>query len=659
MGKHFFSKIAWSNIRKNGQIYIPYIISCIGTIAMFYIMCALPPSIKNSNVYGEDTLISTLNLGLGVIGFFSVIFIFYTNSFIIKRRKKELGLYNILGLEKKHIAYIYTLETVFSSLISLLGGLVFGIIFSKIMFMILGKLLQTAGSIKFHVPLSSVMLSAVLFSAIFILILIYNLIQIYRSKPIELLNSEKTGEKEPKVNWVIAVIGIITLGGGYAISVSIKNPIDALLYFFFAVILVIVGTYCLFTAGMTALLKLLKRNKSYYYNPKHFTTVSGMIYRMKQNASGLATICILSTFILVMISTTFSMYTNMEDLLRTRFPRQFSIQARDVSYEDTFAIKSMVYDFVISEGYEPVDASAFYSSSFPIEKNENVISARPPETIGTPDDVNIAFIMTTEQFKDIYSGNLQPTENHVFCFTIDGSYPNDEVNLFGKTYSVSPFPADAAKNLFTQDFYENTYIVVPDESTFQELIDNAALQNDGNIMKMMDYSFDITGDEESQKALSAKLFEMLNNTDYTIYAESRADHRETFLSLYGGMFFLGIFLGVTFIMALVLIIYYKQISEGFEDRERYIIMQKVGMSRDEVKRSIRSQILLVFFIPLVMAVIHLTFAMPMLIKILAMLNFINKTAIFVSTGIIILLFTLIYIFVYTRTAKTYYKIVEN
>ncbi len=342
MSKMFYQKLAVTNIKKNGKTYFPYILTCISTIAMFYIMNFISVNDGLDSMYGGRELKTILNLGTYVIGFFSVVFLFYTNSFLIKRRKKELGLYNILGMEKKHIAKLLLWETLFVAIISMILGLISGIAVSKLIFLVLLKILNFKVTMGFVISTNSIVKTVILFGSIFLLTLINNMRQIHLAKPVELLKGGQIGEKEPKTKWILTLIGILSLGAGYYIALTTEAPLAALNMFFLAAILVMIGTWSLFTAGSIALLKMLRKNKKFYYKTNHFINVSGMIYRMKQNAVGLANICILSTTVLVMLSTTVSLYIGMEDVLRTRFPRDISISAKNISKEKSEMINNLV-----------------------------------------------------------------------------------------------------------------------------------------------------------------------------------------------------------------------------------------------------------------------------------------------------------------------------
>lgn len=649
----FYIRMAWSNIRTNKQIYLPYLISSLVTVFMFYTMASLVPAIQTTTMYGGSSVQAVLEFGVVVLQIFSLIFLFYTNSFIIRRRKKEFGLYNILGMEKKHIAYVVVFETAMIALISCVLGTVLGIVFSKVMLMIFGRILSLSTAIKFSVPAAAILKTFGLFAVVFALTLAYNILQIILSNPIDLLHGGSKGEKEPKVKWIPALLGLICLGAGYYIAVSITNPLDALLYFFIAVVLVIFGTYFLFMAGMTALLKFLKNRKSYYYSKKHFITVSGMLYRMKQNAAGLSTICILSTCILVMVSTTFSMYISMDDILKTRFPHQFIVTNFNYNDESELQLRNLLDQSL--KGYEITSITEDLSYPLTAIREGNSFTEANPDRMSNA-NLSLISLYSLDQFNQQFHTSYELSEGQLLYFKSGGPLSGDDIELMGLNYKAV-YPDTLPENLNLDDVYDTGAMVFADQAAISHLF--AHMEEQGNMVPVPFYTcgFDIDGDREMQLKLLPTLRENLSELD--VFVESREGSSDDLIGTYGGLFFLGIFLGFIFIMALVLIIYYKQVSEGYEDRNRFVIMQQVGMSHGEVKKTIHSQVLMVFFIPLAMSLIHLAFAMPMLIKILAILNMVNLKIILLSTAIIVLFFIVIYVIVYLRTAKTYYNIVES
>lgn len=660
MNTLLYPKLALTNIKKNSKVYIPYIFTCILTVMMHYMMCFLADNKALDTMSGGGMLKMTLALGTGVVGIFSVIFLFYTNSFLVKRRKKEIGLYNILGMEKKHIGIVLALENIYVALTSLVLGLSFGILLSKLLILGIGKLLRFSIAFGFEISVAGISRTLLLFVFIFGLILFYNLFQIHLSNPIELLHGKELGEKEPKTKWLLALFGILCLGGGYYISVSLKTVNEMIIILFFiAVILVIVGTYCIFIAASVAILKLLRKNRKYYYKTSHFVNVSGMIYRMKQNAVGLANICILSTMVLVMISSTLSLYLGAEDTLKETYPRDIIVRGWNVS-----------------EGYEDrikKDIESITSGSSIEQKN--LVSYRYME-IGTKIEGNTfwadegkvwsdsaLYLLPLHEYNKSF-GEEETLEIGEVLFFYEGKEREEtEIFLGTESYRVKETKKIEQLDLIMSKNGTPSYLVVlPEKEDVLEACKQAGKKRLKEDFVFL-YGFDTGVDASKQLDLYKEIQQIGRDEqeDYEsgFYVLSREESKSTFLSLYGGLFFLGIFLGSLFLMATVLIMYYKQISEGYDDRIRFEIMQKVGMSKEEIKKAIRSQVLMVFFFPFVVSAIHIAFAFPMIKLLLSALSLSNVSLFTICTLLSLLVFGIFYIVTYTLTAKVYYEIVNQ
>lgn len=659
-----YTKLAITNIKNNRQFYFPYLLTGIITVAMFYIMCALESNPGIQSMPGAKDLGLILRLGIGVIGIFAVIFLFYTNSFIIKRRKKELGIYNILGMEKRHIAKILSKEAFFTAIIAIGGGLVTGVLFHKLACMLLYRMIGFNGGITFSFSKKGVMITAILFAIVYLLTYIYDLFQVQLANPIELLQSGNKGEREPKTKAIMAVLGVLCLGTGYFIAITTKNPIKALTLFFVAVILVIIGTYLLFTAGSIALLKILRRNKGYYYQTKHFTSVSGMIYRMKQNAVGLANICILSTMVLVAVSTTVSLYVGIEDIMKERYPNEINISA----YYDTGApaedsIAPIVEKSVKESGRKIRHEEDYLELYFAAIKDQGQYSLDKEKVKTAGDRVSGFVVLTREDCKKKYNEEIpELAENEVALITIDKT-DMDTLVLENRSYHVK----EIKQFENTEDFEtiadmmdEYYYVIVNDVQDMErlwQLQKDIYQENSSSISRQV--RLDIDGDSEQKKECFENIKTALGpeQAKARILIDSRQSSLDEFYQIYGGFLFLGLFLGILFLMITVLIIFYKQISEGYDDKERFSIMEKVGMSNDEVKATIRSQVRTVFFLPILMAAIHVGMAFPMIKRLLWLFG-LSNTALFAGCMAgTILVFTLIYLLVFLKTSKTYYKIV--
>jgi putative ABC transport system permease protein len=658
MNKFFYLKLAFNNLKKNAQTYIPYLLTCICTIMMFYNMRFLVVAKDIGTLSDSQSLRSVLSFGSGVIAVFAVIFLFYTNSFLIKRRKKEFGLFNILGMEKKHIAKIMFWETLFTAVVSMGVGVAAGILLSKLMILLLFKIISFKVTFGFEIPIAAVIYTMILFGGIFVLNLIYNVLQVYRSKPIELLQGGNVGEKEPKANWLMAIIGVVTLGIGYYIALTTESPLAALSLFFVAVALVMIGTYCLFTAGSIALLKLLRRNKRYYYQLKHFVPVSGMIYRMKQNAAGLANICILSTAVIVMLTTTVSMYVGIEDVLRTRYPRNVIVSAHNVSDEQAIKLDAVVEKQALEAGLIPKDVIRYRSMSFVTQQNGASFIVSHSGNFAAS---NLAMVicLTTDEYNRMENKSVSLDSGEVLLYTLRGDLPGDTINFNGFELSIK----DRLSSLETEGkmsaLLANSYYLIVDDLDTIKQIYNSISGSQGDMGELSYYyAFDVDSDKDTQVSHVNNLQKAVKELNIEGYVEGAESEREVFYSLYGGLLFIGIFLGLLFIMATVLIIYYKQVAEGYDDRQRFEIMQKVGMSRAEVKQAIKSQVLTVFFLPLVTAVIHIAFAFKVITKMLEVLNLTNVQLYAGCTVATILVFAFFYVIVYGLTARTYYRIVS-
>ncbi len=632
-------------------------LTCICITAMFYIMEFISVNQGLEVMSGGDQLKTILKFGTYVIGFFSVVFLFYTNSFLIKRRKKELGLYNILGMEKKHIAKVLFWENFFVALITMALGLILGIALSKLMFLVLLKILNFKVPMGFFISNQSLFKTAVLFGVTFILILMNNLRQIHLSNPVELLKGGQVGEKEPKTKWVLTLIGLISLGTGYYIALTTESPLAALSSFFMAVILVMVGTWALFTAGSIALLKALRKNKKFYYKTNHFINVSGMIYRMKQNAIGLANICILSTTVLVMVSTTVSLYIGMEDVLRTRYPRDISISAKNISKERAEELTSMIKEQAEKQGTAIKNVVKYRSLDLATIQDKNHFTDYHKDII-TKDLGFLEFIPLSE-YNHMENKSITLKEDEVLIYTYRGEIAEDSINILGNEFKIkeriNTMTVDGIASSVVSKGY---FVVVPDENTIKKIF-SSSTEASKNIGELSYYfAFDTDSNAEEEIALTKEINSKIKELSVDGNCEGLEESRVSFFSVYGGLFFLGIFLGALFIMATVLIIYYKQISEGYDDKERFEIMQKVGMSKEEIKKSINSQVLMVFFLPLLTAIIHIAFAFKVIVKLLEVLNLTNVTLFVYCTAGTICVFTIFYGIVYVLTSKVYYKIVS-
>ncbi|KNZ41143.1 ABC transporter permease [Acetobacterium bakii] len=663
MNRLFYPKLALLNLKKNANTYIPYILTCIGSIITFYTMISIYGNEGLDSMPGSGNLKMILFLGTIFIGIFAVIFLFYTNSFLIKRRKKELGLYSILGLEKKHIARVLFYETLYTAAISLVLGLLGGILIGKLLFLLLLNMIRFQTPIAFYVDVRGLFITAAVFFLVFLLTLLTNFLQVKLANPIDLLKGGEQGEKEPKASWIMTVIGLISLGIGYAIAFTVKSPLEALLLFLVAVLFVIVGTYALFTSGSIALLKMLKKNKPFYYQSRNFISVSGMIYRMKQNAVGLASICILCTMVLVTISTTISLYIGQESMMRDLFHLDVGITG-EAAMVDPSAIERIIEEAQTKGNVEVVDKLNFnYSQFTAMQEGSHFLPDTYEESNGDDmayyDEVSDFSIISLSDYNQMAQTHKTLAENEVMVFSVGENY-NEKAIAFGNNdYTVKEelefIPIDSKKK---ENFMDKYYLIVNDEQTMTTILQSMEVKDQPNTV-LAATLFNLNGTEAHKMLFSENLKASLTQLNPDFYMDNLYLSISEWYAIFGGFLFLGVFLGALFMMATVLIIYFKQISEGYEDRDRFEIMQKVGMDKKEVKKTIGKQILMVFFLPLAVAVIHVGFAMPVITKMLAVFRLTDTTLIILCTLATALVFALFYALIFMLTAKAYYKLVKQ
>ena len=675
MRSFFYPKLALSNINKNSRFYYPYLLTCIATIAMFYVMAMIANNDGLTQMPGYEALTSILGFGTVVVGIFSAIFLLYTNSFLIKRRKKELGLYNILGMEKRHIARILLNESIISGVFTLILGLITGIIFSKLMFLILFYIIKFSVPIGFEINLFPVITTVTLFSFINLFTLLINIIQVYLSKPIELVLGNNTGEREPRSRLWLTIIGLISLSSGYIIAIVTESPLSAIGLFFIAVLLVILGTYCLFIAGSITLLKVLRKNNLFYYDKKNFIAVSSMFYRMKQNAVGLASICILSTMVLVMVSTTVSLYVGVQDILELRYPSDISIELYNPVNNEESHLKEQILNYMQENAIEDSVLVSYQDFRLVLSQEDSHVLLKKGNQTNKVQNTLIR-IMSYDDFQSMQDKSYVLKDNEVLVYS-NHTNINDAIEIFGKEYSIigniDSVPYIDSYKYMMDDVY---LLIVKDQAEY-DLIFNKQFEVYGDQSSKQIYYIlmNLLGDNETKlnayEGLMTKIgqlsYEYTNesgqliirdSSNRDIYVDSRQASESTFYSIYGGFLFLGLFLGLLFMCATVLIIYYKQVSEGYDDKERYSILKKVGMSFEEIKVSIKSQILIIFFLPLSFAIIHIAFAFKMITKLLLLFNLTNVSLFLMCTIITLFVFSIIYAIVYGLTAKAYYRIVS-
>ncbi len=666
MRNGLYPKLAARSMRQNHRFFVPYLLALAGLTAAFYVMSALVSDPGVIYMRGFAYVQVMMGIGMFVAGILSAVLLLYINSFLMKQRKKELGLYNILGMGKGNIALIQCWESLYTALIGILGGLVLGILFHKLATVALVSLLQFAIPFGSSISLTAAVITAVFFGGLLVLALLINLFRVRLSNPIELLHGGNVGEKEPKTRWLMAVIGVLAMGAGYFIAVTTKDPTLAMAFYFLAVILVIIGTYCLFTAGSITLLKTLRKNKGFYYKTGHFIGVSGMLYRMKRNAVGLANICILSTMVMVMISGTLALYLGQGEIIAAQYP----------------ASLNMTIDFDPVEQSPDVDEAVALTERFAQEHDVPITALRAGQylrfygseqeggfsTDTTSDNTvnRTFFILTAEDYAGLSGQSAPALAPNELAICGEGpeldSYTLTNPEGGSLTFTAAqPLPALSIFSV-TTDMLDPVCLVVADEAARTALRDFVQYNFTARALILMD--LECTNDEElalvdawSDATVEKNFFDGTGEWEYW-RVESRAEMSVDGYAMAGGFLFLGIVLGIVFLMATVLIIYYKQVSEGYEDQGRFEIMRKVGLSQKEVRSSIRSQVLIVFFLPIAVAAVHILFDFNLVARMLTMFGVRNVMTVALCTGGTLAAFLAVYAVVYLLTARTYYKIVK-
>lgn len=675
-GFHF--KLAVDSIRKNKRLYLPYILTSSGMAAMYYILSSLRYGKALSSVKGAEEVHTMLGFGTWVVAIFAGIFLFYTNSFLMRRRKKEFGLYNILGMGKANIIRIMFCETVVISAVSIASGLFLGITFSKIAELGLINLIDSTITYNLNISLSAVIYTAVLFICIFMILFISAVIQLKNTNAIELLHSENIGEKAPKANYFLGIFGLLILGTAYYLAVTIDDPIAAMAWFFVAVIMVIVGTYMIFISASVMFCKLLQKNKKYYYKSHHFVSVSSMVYRMKRNGAGLASVCILATMVLVMISSTSALYLGNESQIMSMYPYDIDLyinfeHIEDMTDEQIEEINGII-DSTYNKYSSDTKSSKTYRSLYGIGYINGEKIQIDADKADIASQITQIYIIPVDDYNSVAQTNITLNSNEALFFSADTNYnpkqiifegTNIKFNITGHAEKVSelkPNITDSVNSIFLiiQDFNESinglnkitTYDNEPFLKSELRIGINTPLEAD----KQIDLFFELRENLREYAISKDETGSMI----HFYRSSSRQEARQSFMNNYGSLFFLGIILSVAFIFATVLIIYYKQISEGYEDAARFEIMQKVGMTKREIRKSINSQLLTVFFLPLFCAGLHLVFAFPMIKQILNLFNQINNSTLYtVTTLVSFAVFSLLYVIVYRFTSNAYYNIVSG
>ncbi len=652
----FYPRLALTNMKKNREIYGPYL--CAGGLmaGLLYILHAVGIMVADSQMAGGYIMMFMVDVCFRLCAVFVSLILFYINSFVMKRRKRELGLYCVLGMEKRHLGFVLFWEVVFGMAASLLAGIAGGALFSQAMFMLLLKLVGMPSVLMFTVPLQSVGWTCLIYGASYAVVLAYDLYSVSRANPIDLLHSSREGEREPETRWAAAILGAVLLAGGYGLAASAGTAADALNVFLPAVLMVMAATYCLFQAGSVVILKMLRKNKRFYYQTENFIAVSGMIYRMKQNAAGLAGICIMSTAVLLTLSTCASLYVGEEDILRTQYPREISLFAG--AGASARAIKEEAEELAGKHGCGLVNIQEFYQSNYRIQYEPGRYLAAPEE--GAADTTVMVYLMTLPDYNRLNQTDLTLAPGEALYYS-PAFGQEESVELWGTTYrlkqEIKTFDVSWLQGFATP--VDQVLFVLPELKDLAGLAQayDSISQEESSVPRISYlFRFDLEGSAQGQAAFEKQFASMIPGIYKGI---SRNQIKTEFYQLYGSILFVGIFFIALFLTATVMIIYYKQITEGYDDRERFQIMEKVGMSAAEVRRTITRQVLMVFFLPLGMAIVHILAAFTPMCSMLKIFSMRNTRLFAGFTTLSILVFGLVYLLVYRMTARTYFKIVRN
>lgn len=674
MRSALYPKIAADGIRKNGRLYVPYIATSILMIAVFYIMHMLGFTDILTNFAGSATAKDMMVFGTYIMAIFGTIFLFYTQSALVKGRLKEFGLYSVLGMSRKNLGKIIFYETVIIWAVSMAGGLLAGIGLSKLAELGFARMIDVDVTYDFYLSAGSIGATILVYSFIFFLIFLNAYRQVRFANAVSLISADKAGEKPPKANWFVGLLGFALLASGYAIALKIEQPLAALLWFFIAVILVIVGTYLVLIAGSVLMCRILQKNKKYYYKTEHFVSVSSMACRMKRNGASLASICILITMILVMISSTSALYMNREETLNNHYPRQLNASAMRYGYDEGYAKIAEGLTAGINEeagkyGAKITNSVIYYDYTITgyYENGKLDIEKNPMENITTIDYDSVAIVefIDIDKYNELTGDNKTLSGGEALVGT-SGTLPiGSEISVGNETFSVKERIDGKYSKLNPAVTVVSTIVIVVDDvdevaSRYSDCYD---VTGGPMICWNWQYCFDTDLDSEEQIELCGILSDYLNqempNMAHTSkFCASHEEQRNDFYKTFGGLFFLGILLSVIFLVSCVLIIYYKQLSEGFEDQSRFGIMQKVGMTKDNIKKSINSQMMTVFLIPIILACCHLAAVLPIIHKLLMLFGHNNMPLLICCAAGCALICTVFYAVTYKVTSNAYYKIVS-
>ena len=660
------NRLALSNLIKNRKLYYPYALATILTITITYIFTSLTLNPHLDDLTGADSIKAVLGMGLGIVALSSGIIVLYANSFVMKNRSKELGLYSVLGLEKRHLFSMILKETVILGFVTLLLGIGVGALFDKLIYAFLQRLIGESTGLVSTFQVMTIPIVLVIFACIFSLLVLINGFRLLRLNPLQLTKDGLKGEKKGRFLVIQTFLGLGAMGYGYYLALSVKDPVTAIMSFFLAVLLVILGTYLLFNAGTTVVLQLLKKKKSYYYKPNNMISISNLVFRMKKNAVGLATIAILSSMVLVTLVGAASIYVGKKDYIASVAPHDYSVTGTNVDLTST---EKIMDDFLAQSGNqvnEKAEVTYLYFGIKEQEKNKLTIFPENERKV-LPKSIFLVFSQAT--YKQLTGKDLNLASNQVGLFTKNKILKDQKSLSFnGQTYQIQDDINDFIKgkvpNIFTIIVSEYNYLVVPDMDDFKESVKGTATTQATYVgVNVKDPTHDAKKNSDLLDQMTDKETQQLAGqttgvSQSYLTANSQYDTEGMLNGFVGGTLFIGIFLSIIFMLGTVLVIYYKQISEGYEDRERFVILQKIGLDDLQVKQTIRKQVLTVFFLPLIFAFIHLAFAYHMLSLIVRIIGVFNPSLMLVVTIIVCGVFFLAYVLVFALTSRSYRRIVS-
>ena len=660
------NRLALSNLIKNRKLYYPYALTTILAIAITYIFTSLTLNPHLDNLTGADSIKAVLGMGLGIVALSSGIIVLYANSFVMKNRSKELGLYSVLGLEKRHLFSMILKETVILGFVTLLLGIGVGALFDKLIYAFLQRLIGESTGLVSTFQVMTIPIVLVIFACIFSLLVLINGFRLLRLNPLQLTKDGLKGEKKGRFLVIQTFLGLGSMGYGYYLALSVQNPVIAIMSFFLAVLLVILGTYLLFNAGTTVVLQLLKKKKNYYYKPNNMISISNLVFRMKKNAVGLATIAILSSMVLVTLVGAASIYAGKKDYLASATPHDYSVAGNKVDLTST---KKLMDDFLIKTGEQANEEVAVSYLLFGIKNQETnkltVFTKNERKVVPK----SIVLVFSQETFKQLTGKELNLSSNQIALYTKNKTLKTQKsLSIDGKNYQIhrqlGDFINKKIPNIYKIIVSDYSYLVVPDIKIFESSMKGTSITQATYVgVNVKNPTHDAKKNLDLLDQIAGEATKQLDSQTTGVpvsyfSANSRYDAEGMVNGFVGGTFFIGIFLSIIFMLGTVLVIYYKQISEGYEDRERFVILQKIGLDDLQVKQTIRKQVLTVFFLPLIFAFIHLAFAYHMISLIVRIIGVLNPDLMLVVTIIVCGVFFLAYVLVFALTSRSYRRIVS-